>query len=395
MKDLFEKYINNKCSPEEVQELLKHFALSENEIKLRRLISEQLEADHASANKPETKWEQDIEQTYDGIRKQIEANKRMIPIYKKKWFRLAAAATFLIGLLVSYKFITNYNSQTGEIVKINSAKQKIVPGSNKAVLTLADGSKITLDSTANGVLTRQGNTKISKQNGLLVYNIINEKPDAVLYNTVSTPQGGQYQLVLADDSKVWLNSASSIRFPNTFTGNERKVEITGEAYFEVSRNESIPFKVEVNGAEVEVLGTHFNINAYEDEEEIKTTLLEGSVKVSNGSGNLLLTPGQQARINKNGEIKIIKDADIDEAVAWKNGRFIFQENNIQSVMRQLARWYDVDVYYRGNVTDEEFVGVINRSRYENISQILQMLEKTRTVSFDIDGHNVTVMPYNK
>jgi len=306
-------------------------------------------------------------------------------------------------------FIFNHHATT-PIAKTKTQQQSrfendLTPGGNKAVLTLANGAQIILDSATNGALTQQGNTKIIKlDNGQLSYNSVNgssssPKTGEILYNTVSTPRGGQYQVVLADGSKVWLNAASSLRFPTSFTGNAREVTLTGEGYFEVTHDDAKPFKVLANGVEIKVLGTHFNINAYKDEPTIKTTLLEGSVKVGIGAASKTIRPGEQAQIESHDNSLnpniMVQSVDVDATVAWKNGRFIFHGNNILSVMRQLARWYDVEVSYEGNVTDEEFVGVINRSRYENISEILDMLEKTRTVSFAISGHHVTVMPFKK
>jgi ferric-dicitrate binding protein FerR (iron transport regulator) len=332
------------------------------------------------------------------------------PVIEKKhvWLRVAAAAVIIVVLFAGY-FIFNHHATT-PIAKTKTQQQSrfendLTPGGNKAVLTLANGAQIILDSATNGALTQQGNTKIIKlDNGQLSYNSVNgssssPKTGEILYNTVSTPRGGQYQVVLADGSKVWLNAASSLRFPTSFTGNAREVTLTGEGYFEVTHDDAKPFKVLANGVEIKVLGTHFNINAYKDEPTIKTTLLEGSVKVGIGAASKTIRPGEQAQIEShdnslNPKI-MVQPVDVDATVAWKNGRFIFHGNNILSVMRQLARWYDVEVSYEGNVTDEEFVGVINRSRYENISEILDMLEKTRTVSFAISGHHVTVMPFKK
>jgi transmembrane sensor len=271
----------------------------------------------------------------------------------------------------------------------------IDPGGNKAVLTLADGSVILLDSATNGLLSTQGNIKVEKlANGLLAYNvngkILTENDDA-FYNTITTPRGGQYQVTLSDGTKVWLNAASSIRFPVLFTGTERKVEITGEAYFEVARNERIPFKVKAASAAVEVLGTHFNVNAYDDEATIKTTLLEGKVKVALNSGmsqagNYLL-PGQQASITKSGAISIFNNADIEEVMAWKNGRFQFKSADLRSILRQIARWYDVEVVYKGNV-DLHFTGQLTRN--DKVSKVFEKLELTGEVQFRVEGRKIIV-----
>jgi ferric-dicitrate binding protein FerR (iron transport regulator) len=218
--------------------------------------------------------------------------------------------------------------------------------------------------------------------------------DAAFYNTITTPRGGQYQVTLSDGTKVWLNAASSIRFPVLFTGNERKVEITGEAYFEVAKNVSKPFKVKTISSEVEVLGTHFNVNAYDDEAVAKTTLLEGLVKVSvpQTGGKLaarFLQPGQQSGITKDGRISVLNNADTEEAVAWKNGRFQFRSADLKSILRQISRWYDVDVVYKGNV-DLHFTGQLTRDDY--VSKVFDKLALTGEVHFKIEGKKIIVSP---
>src|SRR6185312_909605 len=303
----------------------------------------------------------------------------------------AAAIIIICMLSVSLYFLfkPKVEYQISKTESIQSNKNDVTPGTNKAILTLANGSSIILDSVANGTLTTQGNSKILKLNGMLSYNTLKNKSSEVLYNTISTPRGGQYLLMLADGSKVWLNAASSLRFPANFVGKERKVELLGEAYFEVAKNAAMPFKVKVNGMEVEVLGTHFNINSYENESTIRTTLLEGSIKINKNNSSSLLKPGQQAQMNKAGEIKIINDADVEEAIAWKEGKFQFDRADIHDIMRQLARWYDVDVEYKGTVSSH-FGGTISRD--VNLSQVLNMLHLTGEVKFQIEDRKVVVMP---
>ena len=215
----------------------------------------------------------------------------------------------------------------------------------------------------------------------------------ILYNTISTPRGGQYQLILADGTKVWLNSSSSLRFPSNFTGDERKVTLTGEGYFEVAKNAAMPFKVEVAGKEeVKVLGTHFNINAYEDESNINTTLLEGKVEVTSFANKFsnILSPGQQAKLNTAGQIKINNQVDVEQVVAWKNGVFQFgDEMDIYSVMKQISRWYDLEVTYKGNVSGD-IGGSISRN--VTVSKVLNMLEIASELKFEVNGRKVLVMP---
>ena len=313
------------------------------------------------------------------------------------WKRVAAVASIIILGTGTYFLLTNKEQK--EITKTENNiqyKNDVVPGGNKATLQLADGSTIILDSAQNGTLSQQGNARVLKlDNGQIAYNASGTAKE-VLYNTISTPRGGQYQLTLADGSKVWLNAASSIRFPASFTGSKRKVELTGEAYFEVAKNPAMPFTVYISPSptgesrgEVEVLGTHFNINSYADEDVIKTTLLEGAVKVTKGSVIALLSPGQQAQLTTNGQIGVNKNIDVDEVVAWKNGLFNFNSVDIENIMRQISRWYDVDVFYQGSISKETFSG-IGVSRNSKLSQVVKIMEQAG-VKFKIEGKKITVM----
>ncbi len=391
---LLQQYAADHSTPSETRELFEWIKKSEDDFLLKEKIRELWSEYEHNKQLPEVDWNA----VYTKI---IET-----PVMEQKriWPRIAAAAAVIILLSAGSYFI--FNHAPGKPNATSEMKQVpgnyVVPGGNKAVLTLANGKQIVLDSAGNGMLAQQGNIKVIKLgNGSLSYSTLNAPsssagPRHVLYNTISTPRGGQYQILLEDGSKVWLNALSSLRFPLSFAGQERDVDLTGEGYFEIVHAPAKPFKVSVNGMEVQVFGTHFNINAYTDEATIKTTLLEGSVKVSKGAASKMLRPGEQAQIKNqanslNPKIKV-QAINTYAVVAWKNGRFIFQEDNIRSVMRQLARWYDVDVSYERNVTNEEFVGVINRSRYENITDILDMLEKTRTVRFSISGRNIKVLP---
>ncbi|HTE34462.1 MAG TPA: FecR domain-containing protein [Chryseolinea sp.] len=267
----------------------------------------------------------------------------------------------------------------------------IAIGGNKASLILSDGTAIVLDDAANGLLTTQAGIKISKTaDGQLKYDASQSlTSNANVFNTIKTPRGGQYQVVLPDGSSVWLNAASSLKFPTVFSGNERKVELTGEAYFEVAKNAAKPFIVASGNQNVEVLGTHFNINAYQDDGSIRTTLLEGSIKVSHAQTNdfRLLAPGQQAELEK--EIRVTK-VDVHQSIAWKKGYFSFAGENIKTLMRQISRWYDVEVEYEGNLTTEGFVG--SMSRFENVSEVLHMLELTGMIHFKFDGRKIIVSP---
>ena len=279
-------------------------------------------------------------------------------------------------------------------------KNDIAPGGNKAILTLADGSTIILDSAQNGALAQQGNTKILKlNNGQLAYNSTNKllSNTKVLYNTISTPKGGQYQIVLPDGSKVWLNAASSIKFPTAFIGKERRVEISGEAYFEVATRQltkgnsvKMPFIVSVNGMEVKVLGTHFNISAYDDAAMIKTTLLEGSVQVMSliSHQSSQIEPGQQSSLDAQGKISITK-VNVNEAIAWKNGRFFFVNSNLNDIMCSLSRWYDVSVIYQDPKL-QQLKFTMDIKKYENFDKVKEIMELTEKISFEIKGKQVLV-----
>lgn len=302
--------------------------------------------------------------------------------------KVAAAASILMFLAIGSYFIVY--KQAPQITQ-NQAHD-IAPGNNKAILT-SNGKKYVLDSVKNGIVTRLANVTVNKTaNGQIIYDAQGDnKATAMVYDTLTIPRGGQHQLVLADGSKVWLNAFTQIRYPEHFSGRDRTIElISGEAYFEVIHNDAMPFKVMVKGQTIQDIGTHFNINAYDDEPAIKTTLLEGSISVTKGNQTATLKPGQQSIIQSINNSIIIRDADTEEAIAWKNGYFRFNDEKIGSVMRQLSRWYNIDVTYQGSISAEGFNGAV--SRYKNISQVLKMLEKTKVVHFKIEGRRVTVLP---
>lgn len=303
-------------------------------------------------------------------------------------FKYAAAIVLIASAATLVWF--NQPRQKQPTVAHQSTTNYIIPGGNKAILTLADGRQIILDSTANGTIAEQHGSKIEKRDGQLIYSNTHETAPAELrLNTMSTPRGGQYQLTLPDGSLVWLNAASSITFPTAFVGHQRNVSITGEVYFEVKQDQSKPFVVRSGNMDISVLGTHFNVSAYIDEAAISTTLLEGSVRVTKGGSHLLLKPGEQVAINNNGSMNLQKNIDIEEVMAWKNGYFSFANADLQSVMRQISRWYDVDVIYEGKIPEREFGGKIHRG--SSIDQVLKVLEESN-VHFRIDGRKIIVTP---
>jgi transmembrane sensor len=296
-----------------------------------------------------------------------------------KWAGVAAAACLLIMLGVW--MWQPAQTETQPIVQEKTTVPDLQPGNkNKAILILADNSTIELDSTGAGILSTQGNARITKSNdGQIIYENASASTET-LYNILKIPNGGEYQLVLSDGSRVWLNSASTLKYPVNFSGNTRDVELSGEAYFEIAKNKAKPFKVHFNHSEVEVLGTHFNVNAYDNESMQAVTLLEGSVKVSKAANARLIKPGQQATIGQTNLIDV-QSVNSEDVIAWKNGYFMFADEDIKSIMRKLARWYDFTPEYQGHVEGERFAAMI--SRYRNISEVLKMFESTGTIKFKI------------
>jgi len=305
----------------------------------------------------------------------------------KLWRRFAAAAAIILVIGVSIFYYVNPSGGSNNNLAELTAND-IAPGSNKAVLTLANGQRISLTDARDGKLAAEANTVIQKTaDGQLVYLGGNETDAAPIYNTLNIPIGGQYSLTLSDGTKVVLNAASSLKYPTQFKGQERVVELEGEAYFEVFHNEKLPFRVLAKGQTVEVLGTHFNISAYADDKLVKTTLLTGSVKIAAGNNALILKPGEQSQV-KLGHISLVENVDLEDVMAWKNGYFKFNEN-LESIMAKVSRWYDVDISYEIQPDPEfKYKGEISRDR--NLSELLSMLEFTGNVHFKIEGRRVII-----
>lgn len=308
------------------------------------------------------------------------------------WPRIVAAAVILITFGVGLYFYQIGNKSN------NSLIADIAPGGNKAILTLANGKKIVLNDAAKGEISKQAGISVSKsKDGELIYTMVNgtEKVSTSTentQNTISTPKGGQYTIILSDGTKVMLNSASSVTFPTSFKEGDRMVELNGEAYFEVAKHKNKRFRVVSGVQTVEVLGTHFNVNAYADEQTIKTTLLEGAVKVSTLKESALIEPGEQVVLDKADANSIIKHrVNINEETAWINGVFSFEGDDLKSIMRQVARWYDVNVIYVGPISEEKFFGGISRS--SKLSQVFKILE-LNNVNFEVVGKTVKVS-YNQ
>jgi len=346
----------------------------------------------------------------DALDTETEAITEDIIVFSPKrrflWLKYTAVASiFLVSISVVYFYFVNSRSNEEEqrLVQSTSKEHKndILPGGDKAILTLANGTRVILDKADDGQIAKQGNINIEKiKDGHLTYQRLNNEHlkidrrdpvELIAYNTVSTPRAGQYQIILADGTKVWLNSFSSITFPTSFVGKERKVKITGEVYIEVVKDDTLPFIVEAKGQQIEVLGTSFNINAYEDERTVNTTLVSGRIKVITGVNSKILNPGQQAEVIDN-QIKVRPVIDISAVVAWKNGYFDFNNADLPTLMRQLSRWYDINPIYVGDVGSHEFVGNIKRAN--NLSNVLKIL-KLSGVQFRIEGQNLLINPDNK
>ena len=388
-KILFQRYLDNQCSPAELEFVFSLFGTAK-ESELREMISEALLAeDQLAISGPG--YQKKLQLIYMEISREIGGTNQEItpPVLGRKpvWPRIAVAASILLFLSVSSYFLLHKAKPQQQIAQ--AQKPDLQPGSKKAILLLSGGKTISLGDAKTGTIAMQGNTNITKTaDNQIVYNNSKQPSKEVIYNTIITKRGNFYPLQLSDGTVAILDAASSIKYPVNFTGNERRVEITGQVYFEVVHNANMPFRVTVRGQTIEDIGTRFNINAYDDEPAIKTTLVEGSVRVND---RVTLKPGQQAVIRDN-TLKV-ENVNAEEAVAWKNGLFSFKETPIAETMRQLSRWYDVDVEYPDGMPKTLFTGEMHRNI--NASQVLEMLSYFK-VHFQIvqgsNGKKILVKP---
>ncbi|MDN5288820.1 MAG: hypothetical protein JWR38_5094 [Mucilaginibacter sp.] len=373
---LYEKHLSGLCTPEE-EELLMQY-------KDNFIIQDDHEVKLSNTDK---RVKSSI---YHRILRSISGNKKILSL---SWW-WAAAAVVLLAVGLGSLFLNNAPNQLMVNNKPRPVKSNVIkPGTTTAVLTLANGARIPLDDAANGVVAKAGNTSIKKlKNGLLSY--ADNGADAgtasnSLKNTITIPRGGLYTVVLPDGTYVWLNSESSLTYPVTFKGAERGVTLKGEAYFEVTKNKEKPFIVHIGNVNVKVLGTHFNVKAYQDDNVIKTTLLEGSVQLSNQASSALLAPGEQGITDQDYDHITLKKVNVSQVIAWKSGYFIFKEENIHDIMEQISRWYDVDVEYQGNMSNKTFGGIYSKNK--DINELLKGLELTGLVHFKIEGRRIIVM----
>lgn len=401
LDDLFFRYCEKKITDDEREELMTMLLADENREQINGLIDQFIRSDD-SGQKLSAETADDILSSIFSATSQPappdtrEAEQDETRVRPMWLFRLAAASVALLLLYGGYKW-SNVPKAVAPVATLSSVYGDDVPaGGNKASLTLADGHTYDLTTITEGNLSGQPGTKINKSKGEITYGQSSGKDATIAFNVLKTPLGGQYKIVLPDGSRAWLNAGSSLKYPTAFSGPHRDVEMTGEVYFEIEPDKSKPFQVRVtdrerNGKDMEitVLGTHFNISSYGDEPTMQTTLLEGSVRVKKNEVTKVLAPGQQARVATGESVPdiAVKTVDAESVVAWKEGRFEFN-GNIREIMRQISRWYDLDVKYEGNVERKSFAGTI--SRKNNVSEVLKMLELTGGIQFRIDDRRITV-----
>lgn len=400
---LVRSYAANSATEEEVEELFAWLRRREGDETLHDELEKMAAATAPDQDYDPAYWESFIAKVLDKTGKtgqpaesdkNAEAYTAVRKIYglRKSWLRYAAAVLICISTAVAVILVNRNRSGEPMADGYRQSTNDVLPGRERATLTLANGETIQLD-IAQGAIVKQGNLSVINRNGRLDYE---GRANNAQHHTLSTPNGGQYQLRLPDGTNVWLNAASSISYPVDFIGAERRVAVKGEVYFEVAKDIKRPFRVDVDDrSTVEVLGTHFNINSYADDGDIKTTLLEGSIKVISDDKQVVIKPGQQAVSGASAGastpgLKVIDSGiDIVQVMAWKNGLFNFEQADLKTVMAQLGRWYDIDVKYEGNVPDRIFRGKITRDL--KLSQVISILEDVE-VKFRIEGRTLVVMP---
>ena len=387
---LYQLFISDKASAEEVREFWQLMELADENDPIHDSVAELY-----GQTTPEELTNKDWSTATNRIKKQTgRYGGKLI----NNWWWAAASVILLLGVYSVFQF-TSETEVPATIVSVRqpAAKNDVpAPESNRATITLANGKKIYLDSSASGMLATQNNVALKKTaDAAIVYDLNNlSATGEMIYNTLTNPRGSKViDITLSDGSHLWLNSGSSVTFPVAFSKHERNISITGEAYLEVAHDASREFKVHANGVTTEVLGTHFNVKAYDDEDEVKVTLLEGSVKTLLDDGqSLMLKPGQQAAVQNpiatNAQLKINKHPDVEEVIAWKNARFSFNDTDIKQIMKQVSRWYDVDIQFDGEMKGLSFGG--NMSRQKNVSELLKRLEATKAVKFAINGRKIIV-----
>jgi ferric-dicitrate binding protein FerR (iron transport regulator) len=406
LQELWKKYLGDqKMTAGEISQLKALVHDERNKDQLDQLLASVYAEQKQASPAAETNEKEAFEEVWAKLQTVAPAASPAIvaPLRPRRlWWKYAAAALVLFTAGAGAYWLSRGKVPSSIVQQHPFSNDTIQPGGNKAILTLADGSTISLNEAANGTLTQQGNTQVVKlANGQLAYQAPGgATTTANLYNTIVTPRGGKYHITLPDGSQVWLNAASSLHYPTAFNGKSREVTLTGEAYFEIAENAAMPFQVRVNNMKVDVLGTHFNIMAYTDEEAMHTTLLEGSVRVSNPIAanptspdptSAILSPGQCASLSLHtGALKVQSHVNTEDAIAWKNGLVQFAGTDIRAAMRMIARWYDVEIEYRGNIPNAHFRGGLSSNA--PVSQVLNMMQQTGEVHFEISGRKIIVTP---
>lgn len=398
LEALLRKYLDDQLSPDELHRFRELAMQKENRAELDRLLALWIDG--------EFPFPQQEEIDIDALYLELTRNKDIpvgvppsaAPRPRRLYFILSVAAAACVLLAAGLFLLLRPSSHPIPLVsKVSVIKPAVItPASDKAILTLADGKRIVLDSAANGTLASQGRMQVIKlSGGQLAYSPSGKSADGehagsapLLYNEIATPRGGFYQLILPDGSKVWLDAASSLRFPTAFAGNTRAVELTGEAYFDIAPNKDQPFMITTQGVTVQVLGTEFNLMAYSDEDAVRTTLVNGSVRVIRGNDLQQIRPGEQAAWLQGGKAWQVSKPDMQQVLAWKRLEFRFEGLSVDAIMRQIGRWYDVEIAYRGPTPSGEFNGVISRKK--SVADLLTVLEQTDAVHFTLQGRKIIV-----
>lgn len=386
VRDLLNRYLENRLEPEEFDELWKALGAGKytGEPIDETLQALWIQAASEEARVPDARWDAHLEHLL-GPDARPEASGPVKRMRSLRW--LAAASIVLVAAAGVWLYFRGAGLDADRFAGVAG---RIVPGGNRALLQLANGQRITLDSLSAGLVAQPHGARVMNfKNGSLAYLKSKEASGEVSYNLLTTPRGGKYRLTLSDGTRVWLNAASSIRFPTVFGKDKREVDIGGEAYFEVAPNPHAPFVVHAGGFRLKVLGTSFNVQAYPDEATINTTLVTGAVLVTDGDADIRLKPGQQVLADGSGRLDLIPHADVDAAIAWKNDLFWFDDEDIATVMRKIARWYNVDVEFRGKVR-EHFTGSLSRS--SDVSRVFKLLGETGAVHFQVQDRKIIVSP---
>ncbi|MFX1706913.1 DUF4974 domain-containing protein [Chitinophaga sp. CC14] len=382
LQHLFDKLFNGSITDAEKEELRTLAGIYDQDALLPEILEQQwkqLEPGELFSREQRLMVSQKILAQYPGI---PATPVRKLFYRSRYWAAASVAVLFVVGV---YSWL-NHRAKSKSAIA-NEQMAAVKPGKNGAILKLADNSQILLDTMKNGVVWLQGGITAKIADGSLIYD---ESNSAVAYNVLYTPKGRQFHVVLPDGTGVWLNSSSSIRYPTAFTGGKREVEVTGEAYFEVAKSAQQSFAVTVNHqASVQVLGTSFNVSAYEDEPEMVTTLFEGKIRVRREQSSVSVLPGQQASIGKDQSIiRINENPDLDKTIAWKNGVFNFNDASLHQIMRQLERWYDIEVVYERQGPEIYFLGEISRGA--SLKDVLMYLQTTG-VRYRMEGRTLTIL----